>query len=476
MCLWNILESCSDGLSNFKKTFCIFKKSHTTEHYIQECVILLYTLRIAKGGKAQAIAKLFYNLECKYHHGKNEDIIICIRRNFGTNENTKLLFALISQPPLKSQFLGKWIPKEISNVLKTKYIATICFLLLVSPKLFVYYTDVYKDIYVIVKYSKLLPVDNENLNSFGFQVFVILIASVTLPVIVNLFTLQQANKWPYQLSRIIHFGVLILSPVVPALAVYVSSKLHFVSQRIKTFHQNNKNLKTKNSEVSIKTLLQNDHLMQQSSTILSDLRSNENSTEHFIQSLVLILLIALKFTKSGTASGFQELLAGNSDFLLLVLSAVWSVFSIISGFFQKKIVQKNHSIPFSGILIQFSYATLAMTCRISAIIIFFAPAIGLFNLLGHWKMGRLAFVTYAIYDATDNGTLIKANDVWKQIKNYEDLTGYQLEVFYIVFLLIIFFHFLLVAAIKLKYSKEFKSRKDYFKNILHILHQGNNKM
>jgi hypothetical protein len=139
-------------------------------------------------------------------------------------------------------------------------------------------------------------------------------------------------------SRIIHFGTLILSPLVPALTVYVSSKLNFVSQRIKTFHQHNKTLKTKNSSDSIKKLLQNDHLMQQSSTILSDLRANENATEHFIQSLVLITLIALKFTKTGTVSGFQELLVGNSDFFLLALSAVWSVFSIISGFAQRKIV------------------------------------------------------------------------------------------------------------------------------------------
>ncbi len=473
-CLWNILECCSEGHFSFKKTFAFFKKSHTTGHYVKECVFLSYTLGLVNGEKAQNIATLFYNLESRYHHGNIKKVHICIQRTFATNENTKLLFTLINQTFLKSQFLGKWIPKEILNVLKTKYIAGVCFLLLVSAKLFAYYADVFKDIYVIVEYSKHLPVDNLNINSFGFQVFVILIASVTLPFIVNLLTLQQANKWPYQQSRIIHFGVLILLPVVPAFAVYVSSKLNFVSQRFKTFHQNNENLKTKNSEKSIKTLLQNDHLMQQSSTILSDLRSNENSTEHFIQSLVLIMLISLKFTKTGTVSGFQELLAGNSNYFLLILSALWSVFSIISGFVQKKIVHKKHSMPFSGIVIQLSYATLAMICRISACVIFFAPAIGLFNLLLHWKMGSPAFVDNSIYDATDYGTLIKAGDVWKQINKYDELTGFQLDVFYVVFLFIILIHFLLVAAIKLTCSKEFKSRKEYLEKILHILHQGKN--
>jgi hypothetical protein len=144
---------------------------------------------------------------------------------------------------------------------------------------------------------------------------------------------------------------------------------------------------------------------------------------------------------------------------------------------QRKIVQKSHSMPFSGILIQLTYATLAMICRISACVMFFAPAIGLFNLLGHWKMGNLKFAsgekeTVLIYDVTDNGTFIYANDVFKKIKNPEGLTVFQLDVYYIVFLFIIMFHFFLVAAIKFKCSKEFKSRKDYLKKILHILHQG----
>jgi hypothetical protein len=315
------------------------------------------------------------------------------------------------------------------------------------------------------------------LTSFGFQVFIILIASVTLPMTVNLFTLHQSNEWSNLQPKMFHFGILILSPAFPALSVYVSSKLNFVSQKIKRCHQNNNKLKIKNSLESIKMLSKNDDLMQHTSIMLSDLRSNENATEHFIQSLVLIMLIALKFTKTGTVSGFQELLAGNSDFFLLVLSAIWSVFSIISGFIQKKIVQKNHFMPFSGILIYLSHASLAMICRISAIVIFFAPALGLFNLLRHWKMGNLNFVfpkdlTFA-YGVTESGTVIDMRNVWKQIKSYEDLTVYSLDVYYIVFLLIILFHFLLAAAIKLKCSKEFKSRKDYLKKMLHILHQGN---
>ena len=203
---------------------------------------------------------------------------------------------------------------------------------------------------------------------------------------------------------------------------------------------------------------------------MSILRANENATEHLIQSLVLIFIVALKFTKSRTVNGFQELLAGGSDVYMLGISAAWSMFSVISGSVQQKIVQKNHSMPFKGILIHLCYSTLAMVCRISAIVFFFAPAMGLFNLLMHLKMGKLAFRN-KFFDVTENGTLTEV--VWKQIIHYKELTSFRLDVFYILFLLLIPIHFLLVAAIKFKFSKEFKSRKDYAKKMFHVVHQGN---
>ncbi len=472
--LWITLEKCSDGNASYKKTFSNFKKNHSTEKYAHNCITLSHTLQLMNAAKAQNIAKAFYNLECKYHQGNIESVHICIQSNFAANDNTKLLFKLMRQPQTKTQFLEKLILKAVLNILKTKFFATACFLLLVSSKLFTYYADVYKDINVIVEFSKLLPVGNLAWNSFGFQVFILLIVSVTLPFFVNLFTLHQAKEWSNLQSRFIHFAILVLSPVVPALTIYVSSKLNFVSESIKTFHQNKNKLKNENPSQPIRTLLKNDYWMRQTITLLSDLRSNENATEHFIQSLVLIMLIALKFTKTGTVSGFQELLAGKSDSFLLVLSAVWSVFSIIIGFVQRKIVHKNHSLSILGILIQFSYSTLAMISRISACVIFFAPAIGLFNLLWHWKMGDLAFESYAIYDVADNGTLIYTNDFFNKINKCEELTVFQLDVYYVVFLVIIFFHFIIVAAIKIKCSKRFKSRKEFLKKMLHILHQGNN--
>jgi len=468
ICLLNHLEWNLESPSNFKRNFGSFKKWHGKEQYQQECNSLSYSLVLMEKRKAQDIAQLFLKLESKYHHGNKASVHMCIRRNFGTNKTTKYLFKLFKPTTEKSNIFTKFIWNRILKVLKAPCVEYLGFLLLVTFKIFVYYTDMYKDIYMLVGCSKFVPMGNLKFSSFVFQVFIILIISVTIPMILNWFTLINARVQ----SRIVKFGILIASPLVPAISVYFTSKLNLVTKRIKTFHQNNNKLRSTEYSQPVKKLIKNNNLIHQASCLLTNLWSNENATEHLVQSLILILLIAVKFTQSRTVSGFQELMADGKNFYLLGLSAIISVLSIISGNVKQKIVQKNNFIPLAGIMIHLSYATLAMLFRVAAIVLYFAPAMGLFNLQMHWKMGKLKkrFHDQTFYNYTENRLV---EFVWKPVDHYDELTYFQLDVYYISFLLFIPFHFLLVAAIKLIFSKEFKSRKDYWKKILHVIHQGN---
>jgi hypothetical protein len=462
--LLNKLKSSLECPTKYKKTFGSFKKWHSKEKYPQDCSNLAYSLMVMEKGKAQDIADLFFKLESKYHHGNKANIHKCMRRNFGTNRTTKHLFDLFKPSTEESNSFTKLIWNTILKFLKSTFVEYMSFLLLVPVKIFAYYTDMYKDIYMLVEYSKFVPIGNLKFSSFALQVFVISIISVKLPMILNWFALINARVQ----SRIAKFGMLVVSPLVPAFSVYFISKLNFVSNRIKKTCQNNKKPQSTNTIKSINKICQNDHLVQQATSLFSDLQSNENATEHVIQSLVLIILIAVKFTQSRTVSGFQELLVGGNKLFLLGLSAFLSIFSIISGKVRQNLAQKQHSVPFTGITIHIGYATLAMVCRISALVLYFAPAMGLFNLQMHWKMGNFE---KKFYNITENGTLIEV--VWKPISHYEELTYFQLDVYYISFLLLIPFHFLLVTAIKLKFAKTFKARKDFMKKMFHVLQQGN---
>ena len=70
-------------------------------------------------------------------------------------------------------------------------------------------------------------------------------------------------------------------------------------------------------------------------------RQNEKTFEHFFQCLVLIIATLLKTTQTGTTDLLQDLITGATSSYLLVLSAIWSIRSLITGSIFCQKVQKN---------------------------------------------------------------------------------------------------------------------------------------
>ncbi len=101
-----------------------------------------------------------------------------------------------------------------------------------------------------------------------------------------------------------------------------------------------------------------------------------------------------------------------------------------------------------GKLLQTTFATLSILARILSVLLFFAPSLGLGNLLMHWKMGKLSIDNeFDVFDV-QNGTKIYFKDVWIQTPKYTSYTLWELETYYIIFLGLIPFHLALVFALK----------------------------
>jgi hypothetical protein len=111
--------------------------------------------------------------------------------------------------------------------------------------------------------------------------------------------------------------------------------------------------------------------------------------------------------------------------------------------------------------------------RISAVIVYFAPSLGLFDLLMHWKMGQLEIAHGDLpYDALANGTIVRLHQVWQPIQSFQDLTFLSLKHYYFIFIGMVLTHFLLVALIKLAFAREFRSKRNKCEKMFHILHQS----
>jgi hypothetical protein len=126
------------------------------------------------------------------------------------------------------------------------------------------------------------------------------------------------------------------------------------------------------------------------------MRLNENSTEHFLQSFLLIIIIALKFTKTGTVFGLREMFA-SGNMALILMSSIWSIVSMVLGHLHWMVVKKDDFLPLKGKVCLAVLGLISQVSRIFAVLLYFSPSLGLMDLLMHWKMGALNAKTH-IYD------------------------------------------------------------------------------
>jgi hypothetical protein len=134
---------------------------------------------------------------------------------------------------------------------------------------------------------------------------------------------------------------------------------------------------------------------------------------------------------------------------LILLSAALSLFSLTHGHVKHIAAEKNNFLPMPGKLLQMTFAILSILARIQSILLFFAPSLGLANLLMHWKFGKLSVDENKdlVFDA-QNGIEIYFKDVWIETPKYTTFTLWELETYYIIFLGMIPLHLALVFALK----------------------------
>ncbi len=138
-----------------------------------------------------------------------------------------------------------------------------------------------------------------------------------------------------------------------------------------------------------------------------------------------------------------------------MFSAALSVLSLTHGHVKHISAEKNNFLPWQGVIIQTTFAICAILGRLAAILLFLAPILGLANLLMHWKMGQLpvgkekdnTYPQQLTFDA-QNGEIIYFETVWVPTPEYTSFTLWELETYYLIFLVLIPLHLALVFALK----------------------------
>jgi hypothetical protein len=442
--------------------------------------------------KNKEIAKAYYQLEMKYHEENELDFYKCVKLHLGTN---KKAFWFLNQKKSQSEERNAQNIKSklqhfgpVKKILKLKNMnfvsVTIHNFLLTGAKIVLYFTDLFKDLFLIITIARFVPLTLTSLDSFAFQVFLLLLLSMIVPECINVVTVLSTNDRPMCntcLSSKIFLSC--MPPILPALSLYIcsryKSKMEFLCQR--------EELKVKNVDddffVDYQTLRKKLSNLEEKETYWCDIsvrmRRNENVFEHTLQAIVLVIFTALIFTQNQTVDGLQQIYANkNTDWL--ILSAILSVYSLTAGFPRWIEYQKRNTLSWLGKFLLHLMAFLSLLLRLTAIVIFFAPSLGLLDLLMHWKMGSLpgihnfaenitnlpdprksVFYPYLSFDYSKAGNLpnldtineilrdsVNFNGEWKGVNSSQDLTIFSLQTYYICFLFGMALHLVTVYCIK----------------------------
>ena len=223
---------------------------------------------------------------------------------------------------------------------------------------------------------------------------------------------------------------------------------------------------------------------------------HELSLENVYQVSAQILLILMSRTNSPTTGGLETFFDQNSFWgipmpmsVALTLSVVWSMKTMIRLHVQSIAIDKEY-FGFSAKLFVALQGLIVATKRITTIVAFFIPSLGLCNLLHHWQAEQLTFHSRLnrISSANDEIRLHGMTETvyWSQLDrwNYADdpnkpippdysiYTGLTLKWTFAAFFLVGILQCVLLFLVKMFFSQGFRE-DNLFNKFVHILENTN---
>ena len=465
-CLFNLINA--DNAAASKQHFKLFKSVHCSEFFSDDCKFFVQAIWLLPEEKGRQFSEVLCRLEMQHHRGNQFEVLSCIKTNCGSNSSTFHLLKL-AENEKEASFLKRLVAFVASKLGRSKVTLRIKFAFLVSIKVVFYYVDFFKDVFILFEFSKYFPLNESQSDTFGFQVFVILAASILLPFLLNVVVISYTR--PFTSSKFEILTLVLMSPILPAVAIYAAARFALKKEELIVEHKNKAEFSAK-----VQKLAYFDEMTERFNEMAISFKTNESSVEQLVQTITLVLLTLVKFSETATVTGLHELFVGG-NVVLIVTSSVWSSISILLSHLRGLATKKQFVMSARCFLVQFSFVATSLLCRLFAVVAFFSPALGLFDLMHHWKIGSMEF-WYAdalIIDVTDDGDPITAEKVWHQLESYSDMTVWTLGTFFKAFVGLFIVHLVVVSSVKIKFAENFFSAKGIRKKLLHILNQGKRK-
>ena len=193
-------------------------------------------------------------------------------------------------------------------------------------------------------------------------------------------------------------------------------------------------------------------------------------------------------TKTPTMTALKSIFE-QTNVYYLALSISWSMKTCIS-LHLKSIALEKPFFPFTSKIITLLWTVIATVKRLMVLVLYFSPALGLFNLLHHWQYEQIPFTVRKHKNVTLNDVLVLRDidpmpwvklDRWNYYEDpknpsppsYTLYTVYSSGCYFNAFWLILALHTGSIIALKLLTSVRFRSEASVLDMFIHGLENCN---
>ena len=210
-----------------------------------------------------------------------------------------------------------------------------------------------------------------------------------------------------------------------------------------------------------------------------------------------IILLLYATTKTKTTGGLETVFEKDSfmglnldPLIVLGLSIAITLKSCFTLHLKKIKIEKQF-VPFTSTILIFFWGVFATLRRILALVSFFLPSLGLFNILYHLKTEQIPFTIWKRFNKTQNDRIVlfglEDEVLWGDLDRWDynndtqqgvppavpSYTGISLGSTFGLFFIITGAQFLLHFIVKFIYAEKFSMKSNYLNKFLHLVQNLN---
>ena len=479
---------------NFQSVLDQYKLNHENTDIIEK-INLYFIFHMFSDDESKDCCKELFNSELQIHHEDSSEVMACIHQNLCPDVSDFIL-KFKSEPQSKATSKQSYTTKSFVKSERKLGIKVWDFCLS-CLKIEKGYIDLLKDLTFNISIFMLIGGINTIIfypTKFASIIVVFLLCSIFVPLFLSTVHLAIENPGmifgEIETDNLSTFRRKVYRTLVLIISIFNPILL------LDTYEQN-KISKKRRAVAKDPSVLE---VFKQSKKIqiqLVKFHKIELATEAFAQIPMQILLMLLSKTSTPTTGGLETVfeessfLGINNIYISLLVSIIWSIYTCVDLHLTEISTEKGH-LPNSSKLIVFAWGFFATVRRVTAIVSFFIPSMGLFNILHHWQVEQVPFqprLSYAKqFNVTDNDKIALFNMsktvYWNELDNwsyngtsytpphYSNYSGMKLGHMFISFFVLTGFQLFIIYIVKRKTVRDFK--KDTGLNqFIHILENVN---